>query len=97
MADEKGAPHNQFDRIIAKAWSDPAFKRRLMSDPKGVAKEFGFSVPEHVELRVVENTEHLVHVVVPVRPSADILSDEQLDAVAGGMASTPIKKKNGTC
>ena len=90
------APRDQYDRIIEKAWADPAFKRRLMSDPKEVAKEFGFSVPAHIELRVVENTDKIVHVVVPVKPSGYELSDEELDAVSGG-ATAPIKKTGGTC
>ena len=93
------AERDQFNRIIEKAWADPAFKRRLMSDPKGVAKEFGFSVPPHVELRVVENTENIVYVVVPAKPSAKPLSDEELGQVSGGVTATPIKPKrgNGTC
>lgn len=74
---------NAFRKVVAKTWSDPAFKARLTADPKSVLAEHGVSVPEGVDLKVVENSDKVVHLTLPAKPSGD-LSDEQLDEVAGG-------------
>ena len=71
-----------YGRVVAKAWSDAAFKQRLLADPSAVLKAEGVAVPEGVELRLVENTDKVVHLTLPAKPAE--LSDEQLDQVAGG-------------
>ncbi len=47
-----------YSRVVAKAWADKTFKQRLLADPKAVLQEEGISVPEGVEVRVVEETPH---------------------------------------
>ena len=71
-------------QITAKAWSDPAFKKRLMADPAAIAKEFGMPLPSGMQLKVVEDTPQVRHYVLPPRPALAELSDEALDQVAGG-------------
>lgn len=71
-------------RIVAKAWNDPEFKRRLIKDPKKVLQEEGIDVPDHVEIRVVENTDTVFYLTIPPKPS-DEISDDQLDSVSGGL------------
>jgi hypothetical protein len=87
----------QFARIIGKAWDDPAFKRRLINDPKAVAEEYGIPVPPQLEVRILENTETLIHVVLPCKPSEELLSDENLEDVAGGVYRPVAKAGGGTC
>ena len=70
-------------QVVAKAWTDEAFKRRLLAEPGAVLREQGVDVPPGVEVRVVENTDAVVHLTLP-RPPAEELSDEQLETVAGG-------------
>lgn len=43
-------------RVVAKAWTDPAFKRRLLSDGLAACAELGLGGPETEKLHVVENT-----------------------------------------
>ena len=47
-------------RLVARAWVDPEFKARLLSDTKGAAMELGIDASGPVEFVVVENT-HEVH------------------------------------
>jgi hypothetical protein len=73
----------QWGQLVARTWSDEAFKARLLAEPKAALAEEGVAVPPDVEVRVHENTAALLHLTLPPPPS-DELSDEQLDAVAGG-------------
>jgi len=38
----------------------------------------GVSVPQGVEVRILEDTDKVLHVVVPMKPSKQELSEEQL-------------------
>jgi nitrile hydratase len=51
-------------RIVAKAWSDPAFKERLLADGLAACAELGIGGPETEMLHVLENTPVLHNVVV---------------------------------
>ena len=51
-------------RLVAKAWSDPAFRRRLMADGRAAAIEMGLSMPpHHRHLVVLENTADIHNVI----------------------------------
>jgi len=50
-------------RLVVRAWTDPAFKQRLLDDGRAACKELGISLNE-VNLVTVENTEHVHNVVV---------------------------------
>jgi len=49
-------------RVVAKAWADPDFKRRLLADAAAAAGELGFTRSTH--LIAVENTPQLHNIVV---------------------------------
>ena len=53
-------------RIVAKAWTDPAFRRRLIDDANGAIRELGYPAGggPSVVLRAIENTDNLHNVVV---------------------------------
>ena len=87
MANDRGKERDfakKFGQVVARAWSDPAFKKRLTSDPRAAAKEYDIQIPTGIEVKVVEDTDSVRHVILPLRPSAQDLSDEQLEQVAGG-------------
>ena len=73
----------EFGKIVAKAWRDPAFKAELIANPAAALKAEGIDVPDGVTVTVVENTDKQFHLVLPPAPN-DKLSDEELDALAGG-------------
>lgn len=51
-------------RLVARAWVDPAFKARLLADPKAAAAELGIDATTPATLVVVENTAHVHHLIV---------------------------------
>ena len=51
-------------KVVARAWSDPQFKRRLLDDARASVYELGYTLTHDAELAVVENTENIHHLVV---------------------------------
>ena len=51
-------------KVIAKAWTDPDFKHRLLDDARAAVYELGYTLTHDAELAVVENTEDVHHLVV---------------------------------
>ena len=74
---------NAFGKIVAKAWRNPAFEAELIANPAAALKAEGIDVAEGITVTVLENTDKQFHLVLPPVPS-DELSEEALDAVAGG-------------
>jgi len=56
-------PHNGA-RIVARAWVDPDFKRRLLADATETANALGFVSPVGSHLIALENTPQTHHMVV---------------------------------
>lgn len=51
-------------RVVARAWTDPAFKVRLLADGLAACAELGLGGPETEKLHVVENTPNVHNAVV---------------------------------
>jgi nitrile hydratase len=51
-------------RVVARAWSDPAYKARLMNDATAAIAEFGYSGLQGEDMVVVENTKTIHNLVV---------------------------------
>ena len=51
-------------QVVARAWSDPAYKKRLLADGRAAIAEFGFTDPRGAELMVTENTDDVHNMVV---------------------------------
>lgn len=51
-------------RLVARAWVDPDFKRRLMTDARAAALELGLDPGPSPVVVAVENTETMHHMVV---------------------------------
>lgn len=74
--------NQKMHQILARCWTDAAFKAQLLADPVAVLTAQGFDLPEGLQIRVLEDSPELMHWGIPTRPSE--LSDAALDAVAGG-------------
>lgn len=51
-------------KVVARAWIDPAYKRRLLEDGTAAIAELGFSGAQGAEMVVLENTPTLHNMVV---------------------------------
>ncbi len=51
-------------KVVARAWVDPEYKKRLLCDATAAIKEFGFSGLQGEDMVVVENTPDVHNVVV---------------------------------
>ena len=75
---------NAMAELFADCWKDEALKARFMSDPKVVLAERGIAVPDNINVAVLENFDHTVHIPIPEAPSgATELSDEELAGAVG--------------
>jgi len=63
VSEEDWVPQNGA-RVVAKAWTDPAFRERLLRDGRSAVAELGLSMPaHHRHLVVLENTPTLHNVI----------------------------------
>jgi hypothetical protein len=73
--------------ILAKAWTDPAFRKTLLADPAAaLTSTFGAQIRPGVRIKVVEQTDDHMYGVIPLRPAS--LTDADLEKVVGGMSKT---------
>jgi len=83
-------------KLIQRSLEDEDFRQRLLDDPKGTAEqELETRLSEDVEVRVVEESADTIYLVLPFTPAVGQggeLSDEALEAVAGGDS-----KGSGAC
>jgi hypothetical protein len=94
MAPDKPKTRKEFEAmIVANAWKDPRYQRRLLADPKGVVQSElekmykGAALPPGMNVYVHEEGPNDVHLVLPRNPqdfTPQELSDDDLDQVAGG-------------
>ena len=66
---------SDFAKVVERAWSDDAYKARLLGDANAVLAEAGISIPEGIKVKVVENTESLAHVILPPKPAEETFEE----------------------
>jgi hypothetical protein len=90
-----GGRRSELERtIVERSLEDEDFRRRLLENPKGtVDREMGIRLPEYIEVRAVEESTDTIYLVLPsvsvVGSGGGELSDQDLDAVAGGGTQQP--------
>ncbi len=63
LAQEQWVPQNGA-RVVAKAWTDPAFRKRLLENGRKAVEELGLTMPKHHRhLVVLENTPAIQNVI----------------------------------
>ena len=61
---EEGLDWRNGARVVAKAWTDPAYRARLLADGTGACAELGFEGPQGEYIVVLEDTPDTKHVIV---------------------------------
>jgi hypothetical protein len=62
---------------IPPAWyKSPAYRSRVVSEPRAVLAEFGTALPDDTEIRVVDSTADMRYMVLPRRPEGTARLDE---------------------
>ena len=77
------------NKLVVRAYEDEAFRQELLADPKSVyEREMGISIPDSFSIEIVEEKPNTIYMVLPQKTEAaqaeGELSDEALEAVAGG-------------
>jgi hypothetical protein len=87
-----------YAEILVECWSDDEFKQRFIADPVAVFKEWDIDIAEGGIVKVLEVAEEgAVAISLPPKPQGfDELSDEDLEAVAGGFFNLPSVGVPGT-
>lgn len=69
-------------QLIQKAWEDPGFKAKLLSDPKSAIKDaLGVTLPDHIEVRTLEEQSNELYLVIPPNPAGVIKSEAKERAI----------------
>lgn len=56
---------NPLQEILIRVCSDKAFREKFMKDPKGVLQSASIQVPENITLRILENSDDQIYIVLP--------------------------------
>jgi hypothetical protein len=90
MSEESGRAEME-RRLVQRSMEDEDFRQKLLDDPKvTLERELGRGLPEDMEVRVVEETQDTIYLVLPSastagpRETGGAVSDVELEAVAGG-------------
>jgi hypothetical protein len=74
-----------WNQIVARAWCDDDFMKRLLSDAQAVLLEYDLEVPPDTEVEVVmgrevriEDTDSVRRFILPACPSHEVLEEELL-------------------
>jgi hypothetical protein len=69
----------RYAKLVAKVWADDSLRQRLISDPATVLREFGLTVPEGKEIKIIEaDYENSLYLILPSKPT-DLPPDFDLD------------------
>jgi hypothetical protein len=77
-------------QVLAQAVQDPAFRARLLAEPKAVLAEQGLRIPPEIQIQALEETAEQYYLVLPAtveRRAGASLSEAELENVAGGAGS----------
>ena len=82
---------SQVADVVDRATTDPAFRRRLLDEPADTLRTAGVEVDEGSEVRVVENTDRLRHLVLPGKPDG-FEDDEPGSRVTAGTTDSAAER-----
>jgi nitrile hydratase subunit alpha len=82
-------------------YKSPAYRARIVSEPRTVLREFGLELDDSVEVRVWDSSAELRYLVLPRRPAgSEGLSEAELaalvtrDSMVGVTEAKPVRKRH---
>ncbi|MEH1875141.1 NHLP leader peptide family RiPP precursor [Nostoc sp.] len=93
-------PEDLKKRIIDKAQADPSYKQRLLSNAKAVfEEELGQKLPADLEIQALQQSMKKIYLLLPIELDelvrSQVLSEEQLEAIAGGGTISTLLRDSG--
>ncbi len=81
--------------LTKKVWKNESLRPQVVKDPKNVIeRELGVKFASDIQVKVIDVTEeNTVYFVLPHHPSQKLnteFTDEQLDAIAGGLSFSDV-------
>jgi nitrile hydratase len=74
-------------------YKSPAYRSRVVIDPRGVLADFGLTIPDDVEIRVWDSSAEIRYLVLPEPPSnADSMDEDALAALVTRDAMIGVAK-----
>jgi nitrile hydratase len=74
-------------------YKSPAYRSRVVIDPRGVLADFGLTIPDDVEIRVWDSSAEIRYLVLPEPPAnADSMDEEALAALVTRDAMIGVAK-----
>ena len=74
-------------------YKDPAYRSRVVREPRQVLREFGLDLDDDVEVRVHDSSSEVRYMVLPERPAeTESLSEEELTALVTRDAMVGVAK-----
>lgn len=70
------AENDSWRQIVRRAWTDAAFKQRLIDNPADVLREYHMTVQDNVTYVIVEDEREKRHLVLPPAPTDDLRVDD---------------------
>jgi len=84
----RGDNAKKLAKLLASTWTDANLKKQLTSDPAKTLKAHGITVPDGAQIKVVEDTPNMAHLVIPAKPKEPLKGDP--DAHVHPMICIPV-------
>jgi hypothetical protein len=82
MPKKKSDFENKWAAIVAQAWLDADFKKKLLANPDKILSECGIPVKKGTHCKIVEDTQDISYYVLPLRP--EVHENELKKVIAAG-------------
>ncbi len=92
MGPDGDANRAAYSKVIARCWSDPEYKARLLANPEAVLAEGGVNVPPDVKVTVADASKEWT-LVIPPAPASGELPDAALRDASGGAYPTAVNNQ----
>ncbi len=77
----------KYEKIIAKAWADEDFKKKLISNTDSVLKDEGIEIPKGIQMKAIEEPANTKFFIIPLKPD-NIEGINNVEERTCGMCST---------